>query len=370
MRGRALLRVPLSRSDPRPQHPRRLDQPVRRDDGHAHGGPLRPRAARAGAVDLQHERLDHPARVRRGDLHARRAGDRGRLHEGLPRPGRRLLPARPLPRAGQGPEVRRRDQPDHDRPRRSAGRRSSGCSTTPTSSGSWRATWSNAQSFLFLGRHVGYPVALEGALKLKELAYLHAEGFAGGELKHGPIAVVDEGTPVFAIVPPRSRGPAPGQAGEQHPGSPGPRRADHRPGGGRRRRGRCRTPTTSSGCRRCRRCCSRWWPRSRCRSSRANWPHSSATTSTSRATWRSPSRSNEPGSAEVSIVGIGVDVVDLARFRATLERTPSVRDRLFTAGRGRALGRLAGGAVRRQGSPDEGATGAGRTAVARRRGGQ
>jgi glucosamine--fructose-6-phosphate aminotransferase (isomerizing) len=63
----------------------------------------------------------------------------------------------------------------------------------------------NAQSFLFLGRHVGYPVALEGALKLKELAYLHAEGFAGGELKHGPIAVVEEGTPVFAIVPPRSR---------------------------------------------------------------------------------------------------------------------------------------------------------------------
>ena len=48
----------------------------------------------------------------------------------------------------------------------------------------------NAQSFLFLGRHVGYPVALEGALNLKELAYLHAEGFAGGELKHGPIAVL------------------------------------------------------------------------------------------------------------------------------------------------------------------------------------
>ena len=43
-------------------------------------------------------------------------------------------------------------------------------------------------SFLFLGRHVGYPVALEGALKLKELAYVHAEGFAAGELKHGPIA--------------------------------------------------------------------------------------------------------------------------------------------------------------------------------------
>jgi len=54
---------------------------------------------------------------------------------------------------------------------------------------------------LFLGRHVGFPVALEGALKLKELAYIHAEGFAGGELKHGPIALIEEGTPVIAIVP-------------------------------------------------------------------------------------------------------------------------------------------------------------------------
>jgi glucosamine--fructose-6-phosphate aminotransferase (isomerizing) len=54
---------------------------------------------------------------------------------------------------------------------------------------------------LFLGRHVGYPVALEGALKLKELAYMHAEGFAAGELKHGPIALIDQGTPVVAVVP-------------------------------------------------------------------------------------------------------------------------------------------------------------------------
>ncbi|MBK8461586.1 MAG: glutamine--fructose-6-phosphate transaminase (isomerizing) [Nigerium sp.] len=60
-------------------------------------------------------------------------------------------------------------------------------------------------SFLFLGRHVGYPIALEGALKLKEIAYLHAEGFPAGELKHGPIALVDEGIPVFVVVPPRGR---------------------------------------------------------------------------------------------------------------------------------------------------------------------
>ncbi len=60
---------------------------------------------------------------------------------------------------------------------------------------------------LFLGRHVGYPVALEGALKLKELAYMHAEGFASGELKHGPIALVEDGVPVFVIVPPQGRSP-------------------------------------------------------------------------------------------------------------------------------------------------------------------
>ncbi len=59
----------------------------------------------------------------------------------------------------------------------------------------------DATSMLFLGRHVGYPTALEGALKLKELAYMHAEGFAGGELKHGPIALIDQGTPVVAIMP-------------------------------------------------------------------------------------------------------------------------------------------------------------------------
>lgn len=61
----------------------------------------------------------------------------------------------------------------------------------------------DSKSFLFLGRHVGYPVALEGALKLKEIAYTFTEGFAAGELKHGPIALVDEGEPVVFIVPPK-----------------------------------------------------------------------------------------------------------------------------------------------------------------------
>ena len=54
---------------------------------------------------------------------------------------------------------------------------------------------------LFLGRHVGYPMALEGALKLKELAYISAEGFPAGEIKHGPIALIEQGTPVIVIAP-------------------------------------------------------------------------------------------------------------------------------------------------------------------------
>jgi len=63
----------------------------------------------------------------------------------------------------------------------------------------------SASSVLFLGRHAGFPIALEGALKLKELAYIHAEGFAAGELKHGPIALVEDRLPVFCVVPPQGR---------------------------------------------------------------------------------------------------------------------------------------------------------------------
>ena len=102
----------------------------------------------------------------------------------------------------------------------------------------------DARSVLFLGRHVGYPVALEGALKLKELAYIHAEGFAAGELKHGPIALIEPG---HAGVLRRAVAGRPGhaarQGGLQHPGDPRPRRPDHRDRrGGRRRRRAVRRP--------------------------------------------------------------------------------------------------------------------------------
>jgi glucosamine--fructose-6-phosphate aminotransferase (isomerizing) len=57
----------------------------------------------------------------------------------------------------------------------------------------------HARDFIFMGRGIGYPVALEGALKLKEISYIHAEGYAAGELKHGPIALIDEDGPVVVV---------------------------------------------------------------------------------------------------------------------------------------------------------------------------
>src|SRR5262249_52655261 len=60
---------------------------------------------------------------------------------------------------------------------------------------------SHSRDVLFLGRGINYPIALEGALKLKEISYIHAEGYAAGELKHGPIALIDENVPVIVIAP-------------------------------------------------------------------------------------------------------------------------------------------------------------------------
>ena len=94
-------------------------------------------------------------------------------------------------------------------------------------------TMQDATSVIYLGRHVGFPVALEGALKLKEICYIHAEGFAAGELKHGPIALVDEGQPVLVIVPTPRRPELHGKVTGQHRRGPRPRRPHDR-----RRRGR------------------------------------------------------------------------------------------------------------------------------------
>jgi len=65
----------------------------------------------------------------------------------------------------------------------------------------WAQKYHDREDFLFLGRSVGYPIAMEGALKLKEISYIHAEGYPAGEMKHGPIALLDGRVPVVAIVP-------------------------------------------------------------------------------------------------------------------------------------------------------------------------
>ncbi|HII83652.1 MAG TPA: SIS domain-containing protein, partial [Methanobacterium subterraneum] len=64
------------------------------------------------------------------------------------------------------------------------------------------AKYKDAQDFFFIGRGFSYPTAMEGALKLKEITYIHGEGYAAGELKHGPLALIDDDVPVVAVVPP------------------------------------------------------------------------------------------------------------------------------------------------------------------------
>ena len=270
-------------------------------------------AALEGAGDLQHQRLDDPARVRRGHLHPRRARDRGRLDQGLHHPGDRLLPARALPRPGararrtatRSPRVVAElgEMPGHVQ------RMLDGADELYDAG---RASSPDAKSVLFLGRHVGYPVALEGALKLKELAYIHAEGFAAGELKHGPIALIEDGLPVFCVVPPqgrdqlhdkmvsaiqeiRARGARtivlaeeddPDVARVRRHADPAAAGLDAAAAAGR--------------------------PSYRCSCSPASWPRCSATTSTSRATWPSPSRSSRPASWRSS--ASASTWCDIARF--------------------------------------------------------
>jgi glucosamine--fructose-6-phosphate aminotransferase (isomerizing) len=125
--------------------------------------------------------------------------------KGFTGPDRRLLPARAVPGPGEGDQVRRRDPWP---PRRAQELAPPKMQTVLDGLDQIRPLarrFVDRKSVLFLGRHVGYPVALEGALKLKEISYLHAEGFPAGELKHGPIALVEEGLPVVVVVPPQGR---------------------------------------------------------------------------------------------------------------------------------------------------------------------
>ena len=73
------------------------------------------------------------------------------------------------------------------------------CSRDPARANSWRKVYSTARDFLYLGRGIHFPIALEGALKLKEISYIHAEGYPAGEMKHGPNALIDETLPVVVL---------------------------------------------------------------------------------------------------------------------------------------------------------------------------
>ncbi len=138
-----------------------------------------------------------------------------------------------------------------------------------------------ARDFLFLGRDSQHPVALEGALKLKEISYIHAEGYAAGEMKHGPIALIDENLPVVVLAAkePHYEKTLGNMEEVQARGGRG-----HRGGLGGRQRGRQPGRRWRSACRPARRCSRRCSPSCRCSSSPTTWPTCAAPTWTSPAT--------------------------------------------------------------------------------------
>ena len=180
-------------------HPRRLDQPVRRDHGHAHGRASTPASPGAQALSICNTQGATIPRESRRRASTRTPAPRSPSH----RP-RRSSPRSPRSTCSACTSRACAARSTDDE----IARTSPSCRRCPTKIAEVLAAsqaaigqlahWmTDTQSVLFLGRHVGYPVALEGALKLKELAYIHAEGFAAGELKHGPIALIEPGQIVF-----------------------------------------------------------------------------------------------------------------------------------------------------------------------------
>ena len=218
------LRVPLPQPGGRPGRPRHRHHAVGRDGRHAGGDAPGARARRDGARGDQRDGLAGHARRRRRPLHARRPRDRRRGDEDLRLPGRGRCTCW---RCGWPSCAARCDRERRTR----AGRRAQAlphahrpsCSSRSTSASSAIADGHQhgASFFLYLGRHVGLPVALEGALKLKEISYIPTDAYAAGEMKHGPIALLDERTPVVVR---RDRLAGARQGRLQHAGGPRPRR--------------------------------------------------------------------------------------------------------------------------------------------------
>ncbi len=173
---------------------------IGRDRRHAGGDA--PGAAVRGEGARLHERrrLAGDARRRRRALHARRPRGVGGGDEDVRLPGRSDVPAGAAPRRAARHDARRSGSP-------SSSARSSGCRTASPSSSirldapvkAAAERHADSEFYLYLGRHVGRAVALEGALKLKEISYIATDAYAGGEMKHGPIALLDESTPVVCV---------------------------------------------------------------------------------------------------------------------------------------------------------------------------
>ena len=193
------LGVPLPQPGRRPGRPRHRHHPVGRDGRHAGRHAHRARARRDGARADQHHGLAGHARRRRRALHARRPRGRRGRDQDLHLPGGGHVPARPQARrAARHAPAPRRAEIIADL------KRIPHCIEELLSSVDAPvreiadAHW-DKEFFLYLGRHVGLPVALEGALKLKEISYISTDAYAAGEMKHGPIALLDESTPVVAV---------------------------------------------------------------------------------------------------------------------------------------------------------------------------
>ena len=155
---------------------------AREGDGRAHGR------------DHEHDGLADHARGRLGALHAHRPRDGRRGLEDVHRTGRAHVPDRPRARPGARHAAAGRDRVRSSTRSTAAGEDAarSSTGTTPRSIAEIAERHYDKPFFLFLGRHIGLPVALEGALKLKEISYIPTEAYSAGEMKHGPIALLDE----------------------------------------------------------------------------------------------------------------------------------------------------------------------------------
>ena len=206
----------------------------RRDGRHA-GGPARDEAQGASdAGDLQRGRAARIAQEADGGIYLHAGpGNRRRLDQGLHVAVRGAGHAGPVLRPAAAPELRRRacgssselqELPDTGPP---------GARSQRRSAADRRRSTAECNNFLYLGRQYNFPTALEGALKLKEISYIHAEGYPAAEMKHGPIALVDENTPSVFLMPH-------GAGVRQGDDEPGRDQGPRRPGDRRRLRGRHR----------------------------------------------------------------------------------------------------------------------------------